>query len=211
MANVCCDDVYFYSDTNPEGLAALWEDLEASIAFCPDANRAWIGNLFEKKGISTEGIGLRGTVTYLERNDDNILLSTDAAWSPLYDAYKAIAETYQVLFVMQGVEPEENIYFNTDTIGRFFPDKYTVNFPEETFVTPSGIPIGEKLEYGEPFDSDGSLLKRFRELGYSADSIEALKNILEEDDIYIHKFENPYDFEKNNRKEEVQWHNLQSA
>lgn len=197
MANVCCDDVYFYSDTNPEGLTALWEDLESSIAICPDADRAWIGNLFEKKRISTEGISLRGTVTYLERNSDILLLSTDTAWTPLYDAYKALAETYDISFVMRSVEPGENIYINTDTAGRFFPDKYTVSFPEETFMTPSGTPIGEKLEDGELFDSSESMLKCFGELGYTADSIEALEHILEEDDIYIHRFENPYGSDKN--------------
>lgn len=52
MANICCDDVYFYSQSNPEHLAALWEDLETSIAFCSNEDLAWIGNLFELKKIS---------------------------------------------------------------------------------------------------------------------------------------------------------------
>ncbi len=49
MSNICCDDVYFYSQSNPEYLAALWEDLETSIAFCRNEDLAWIGNLFELK------------------------------------------------------------------------------------------------------------------------------------------------------------------
>lgn len=31
MANICCDDVYFFSDDNTEGIEALWKDLQASI------------------------------------------------------------------------------------------------------------------------------------------------------------------------------------
>ena len=202
MANVCCDDVYFYSDTNPEGLVTLWKDIQTSITICPDANRAWIGKLFEKKGISMEGIYLRGTVTYMERNNDNILLSTDTAWSPLYEAYESISEAYNISFVMQSIEPGEGIYINTDTPGRFFPDKYTISFPDEAFITPSGVSIGTNLEDGEPFDSDESLLKRFKKLGYIADSVETLKSILEEDDIYIHKFGNPYDSDDEIKYEE---------
>lgn len=56
MANICGDDVYFFSSTNPDGLLSLWEDLEASIVICPDADKAWIGNLFEYKGIDTTDI-----------------------------------------------------------------------------------------------------------------------------------------------------------
>lgn len=70
MANICGDDVYFFSGTNPEGLLSLWEDLEASIIICTDADKAWIGNLFEYKGIRTTGIGLRGTVSYMERDEE---------------------------------------------------------------------------------------------------------------------------------------------
>ena len=83
MANVCGDDVYFFSSTNPDGLLSLWEDLEASIVICPDAYKAWIGNLFEYKGIDTTNIGLRGTVSYMEWGEDNILLSTNT-WRLLF-------------------------------------------------------------------------------------------------------------------------------
>ena len=148
MANICCDDVYFYSQSNPEHLAALWEDLETSIVFCRNEDLAGIGNLFELKGIPTEGFSLRGTVISMERNQDNIFLSTSAAWSPLYDVYHAIAEAYQVDFVMQSIEPECNIYINTDHSGQYFPDLYAVSMEDEAFLTPAGIPVGENWNMG---------------------------------------------------------------
>lgn len=134
MANICCDDVYFYSQSNPEHLDALWEDLETSIVFCSNEDLAGIGNLFELKGIPTEGLSLRGTVISMERNPDNILLSTSAAWSPLYEAYHAIAEAYQMDFVMQSIEPGCRTYINTEQSGQYFPDRYVVSIEDEAFL-----------------------------------------------------------------------------
>lgn len=192
MANVCGDDVYFFSSTNPEGLLSLWEDLEASVIICTDADKAWIGNLFEYKEICTTGIGLRGTVSYMERDEGHILLSTDAAWTPLLEAYAAIADTYGVEFMMLSIEPGEGIYYNTDTSGKYFPDRYMVSIRNEELVTPSGERITEKLEYDNPFALAEDILACFQALGYEAESFEALKDLLEESDIYIHEFENPY-------------------
>lgn len=192
MANICCDDVYFYSELHPEYLTALWEDLETSIIFCRNEDLAWIGNLFRLKNISTDGISLRGTVIYMERNDDNILLGTSAAWSPLYDTYHAIAEAYQVDFVMQSIEPGCNIYINTDHSGQYFPDHYAVSIEDESYLTPADIPIGRKLEYGELFTTKAVLLERFAELGYPANTLEMLDTLLEDTGIEIHCFEDPY-------------------
>ncbi len=192
MANICGDDVYFFSSTNPDGLLSLWEDLEASIVFCPDADKAWIGNLFEYKGIDTTNIGLRGTVGYMEWGEDNILLSTDAAWTPLFDAYAAIADIYGVEFVMLSIEPGVGIYYNTDTSGKYFPDRYMVSIRNEELVTPSGERITEKLEYDNPFALAEDILTCFQALGYEAESFEALKDLLADTDIYIHEFKNPY-------------------
>lgn len=192
MANICCDDVYFYSESHPEYLTALWEDLETSIIFCRNEDLAWIGNLFRLKNISTDGISLRGTVIYMERNDDNILLGTSAAWSPLYDTYHAIAEAYQVDFVMQSIEPGCNIYINTDHSGQYFPDHYAVSIEDESYLTPADIPIGRKLEYGELFTTKAVLLERFAELGYPANTLEMLDTLLEDTGIEVHCFEDPF-------------------
>lgn len=192
MANVCCDDVYFFSDSNTDGLRSLWEDLETSIILCHDADKAWIGNLFEYKKMNPAKISLRGTVSYMEWNGDNILLCTDAAWSPLVDAYTAIANTYGVKFVMQSTEPGEGIYYNTDDSGMYFSDRYLVSVRNEELITPSGDCIADKLEYDTPFVSADAVLTRFKDLGYPAESLPELENILEDKEIYIHKFVNPY-------------------
>lgn len=114
MANICCDDVIFYTEGNPEGLYDLWEDLETYIILNQNPDLCWIGNLFSHKKIDSTGISLRGNVSYMEWNDTYILLSLETAWTPLYEAYQAIAAAYHVPFVMQSIEPGERIYYNTD-------------------------------------------------------------------------------------------------
>ena len=200
MANICCDDVYFYSDSNPEGLRLLWEDLETSIILCPDADAAWIGNLFRDKNLVTEGIGLRGTVNYMEKEQNHILLCTDAAWNPLYNAYQAIAAAYQVDFAMLSIECGENLYYNTDSTGTYFPDKYILTFDDGKTVTPNGKILEQVVAYGEMFTTDQSLLQKFRAIGYAADNLPELIKQVEADEISIHEFINPYDNDCDSRK-----------
>lgn len=69
MANICCDDVIFYTEGNPEGLYDLWEDLETYIILNQNPDLCWIGNLFSHKKIDSTGISLRGNVSYMEWND----------------------------------------------------------------------------------------------------------------------------------------------
>ena len=57
-------------------------------------------NLFSHKKIDSTGISLRGNVSYMEWNDTYILLSLETAWTPLYEAYQAIAAAYHVPFVI---------------------------------------------------------------------------------------------------------------
>lgn len=65
MANICCDDVIFYTEGNPEGLYDLWEDLETYIILNQNPDLCWIGNLFSHKKIDSTGISLRGNVSYI--------------------------------------------------------------------------------------------------------------------------------------------------
>lgn len=192
MANICCDDVIFYTEGNPEGLYDLREDLETYIVLNRNPDLSWIDNLFSHKKIDSTGISLRGNVCYMEWNDTYILVSLSTAWSPLYEAYQAIASAYHVSFVMQSVEPSERIYYNTDTSHTFFPDRYCIRLYEESLITPSGITIGEKLEDGEPFTSEQDVLERFRDCGYPAATMKELRLTLDEDDIIIFEFTNPY-------------------
>lgn len=191
MANICCDDVYFFSDDNTEGIEALWKDLQASITPGYKDDLGQIERLFLHAGLSTEGINLRGTVVAMERTDHAVQLSLDTAWRPLHDAYTALTAAYGIQFVMESIEPGCGIFFNTDDDGIAFSDRYCVT-GDTSVVTPSGLVLWEKLEYGDTFSSENVLLQHFRDLGYKTDTLETLTKTLDEQEVYIHSFINPY-------------------
>ena len=121
------------------------------------------------------------------------------AWTPLYEAYQAIAAAYHVPFVMQSIEPGERIYYNTDEAHLFFPDRYCVRLYEESLLTPCGLIIGEKLEDGEPFETETDVLERFRDCGYPAATLKELELMFDADELIIFEFTNPYlDLEQKN-------------
>ena len=191
MANICCDDVCFFSDENPEGIASLWKDLETAITPGYKDDLGSVRHLFLHAGIATDGISLRGTIIDMKKNDTRILLSLDTAWRPLYDAYTAIANTYGVSFVMRSMEPGCGIFYNTDDTGSTFPDRYCVT-GETSIDTPCGIPLEEKVDYGTAFSSENALMETFHDLGYPEETLEALAGTLDGQGVYIHSYINPY-------------------
>ncbi len=190
MANICWDDVYFFSDEHPERIQGLWEDLETAIILCSHTPEdCWIGNLLNYKKISTKNLSLRGSVCYMEYDDASVLLSLEAYWSPLYEAYQQIADAYGVSFVMKSVEPGNSIYYNTDNEGRYFCERYCIHIIDESLIPQN---ISNVLEDEAPFESAHSILEKFKAFGYSADSLSDLEAQLENIGIEIHKFKNPY-------------------
>ena len=84
MANICCDDVYFYSTDNPNGLNALWDDLNKAISFNDPMSNGWLGDWFAFKEIPTENIYLRGNIIDMDQNEHSVFIALSTAWTPLY-------------------------------------------------------------------------------------------------------------------------------
>ena len=116
----------------------------------------------------------------------------ETCWEPLYEAYRVVADTYGVSFVMQSIEPGFEIYENTDDTGRFFCDRYSIRYENESFTTPSGQPISQIIECEEFFTSSESVLERFESAGYHAATLTELKEKLEGTGITIYEFKNSY-------------------
>lgn len=90
----------------------------------------------------------------MDKNEHSVFIALSTAWTPLYDAYQIIAETYQIHFVLKSIEPGCGIYFNTDLTGDFFPDEYCVTYCNESYITPSGESLGQRVEVEECFSSE---------------------------------------------------------
>ena len=66
-------------------------------------------------------------------------------------------------------------------------------------LTPCGLIIGEKLEDGEPFETETDVLERFRDCGYPAATLKELELMFDADELIIFEFTNPYlDLEQKN-------------
>lgn len=193
MANICCDSVYFYSDQYPERLQPLWNDLKASILLPSQSpDNCWIGNLFQYKKIPSENLSLRGSVCDMDYDSSSIFLALETCWLPLYEAYQRIADTYGVSFVMRGIEPGCEVYRNTDEDHRYFYDQYIVRIEDSGIITPSGNPLENFIENDSSFSSSSAILKCFEAAGYSAKSLAALTELLQDSGIFIYEFQNPY-------------------
>ena len=50
-------------------------------------------------------------------------------------------------------------------------------------MTPCGLIIGEKLEDGEPFETETDVLERFRDCGYPAATLKELELMFDADEL----------------------------
>lgn len=191
MANVCCDSVYFYSDNNPGGLKELWYDLEYTVKITHIPEESWIGNLFNYRKWDCGSLHLRGNIFYMERQDGSIFVEAETAWRPMLDAYRTIAEHYNVQFALCGVESGELLYWNTDPTGRFFDFRYIVRIMDSDILTPNGAVVSNTMEDSDTFQTEEELLQSFEKLGFHARNAYELSTQSEEYDITIHRFTNP--------------------
>lgn len=170
----------------------LWNDLNQALAPEIACSIGDVEQWFHFKNISTKNIALGGTIMEMEKYNNSIFLALTTYWTPLYDAYCKIAETYDIEFVLKSIEPGCGVFRNTDATGEFFPEEYCVTCVDDSIVTPSGKKLYEQLEPEACFESEQETLDKFREIGYPAKNYKILKTLVEKDDIWIHQFEDPY-------------------
>ncbi|KNZ70304.1 hypothetical protein Tfer_0864 [Thermincola ferriacetica] len=132
MPNWCDTEVIFSGAE--ENLRQFYNDFQEALKIIKDGDPGWIGRLFIYKGIEPEqeNIWCRGFVQALsfEGSGDNcyVVLVSDDAWAPMWGAYDRFAEMYDLSYVLKAEEPGLEVYINTDSEGRFFPDKYVFEF-----------------------------------------------------------------------------------
>ena len=117
-----------------------------------------------------------------------------SAWSPPYEAYSRIAESFWISFVLQAEEPGFSIYINTDMDKKFLTVEYKVYLrerPEDHSLDSLFHHAGGDTDFY--FDSDGKLLEWFREYGsVNAGTVRELRACMDEKYVCLYEFENPY-------------------
>lgn len=192
MKSICHDTVYFYTDTDTKTIDRLWTDLQESITFTPDNHSTKIANLIQHANINPNKQPPHGNIRFMSKsgmaNENNILLMVDTTEPSLYETYRAIAKAYKLQFMMRSINPTTHVYINTDTYGRYLHGRYLVSITDYNMMTPAGIHINQMLEWDEIFATEASLLERFAEMGYPANTIDELNNQLENTGIKVYRF-----------------------
>ncbi|WP_455630543.1 hypothetical protein [Megamonas sp.] len=136
MANKCETSIVFYSE-NKDVIKALWQNITD---FCNNNHDCTIYKFMQKMGYSKNDLyrsDKRGVITYCDSSvsyKDNITyfkIETVSAWMPQVDEfYKLIDEKYDrnISIVFEAEEMGCGIYYNTDIEGRFFKDRYKIDY-----------------------------------------------------------------------------------
>ena len=136
MANECETSIVFYSEQK-ERICDLWQSITD---FCKNNHDCTIYKFMRKIGYSQNDLyrsDERGAITYCDSfvsYKDNIAyfkIETVSAWTPQIDEfYKLVNEKYdrKISIVFKAEEIGCGIYYNTDIEGRFFKDRYKIDY-----------------------------------------------------------------------------------
>lgn len=125
----------------------------------------WYGNLLMMCGVPEKDIECRGSIQDVQWVDDGIedggwiKIGTETAWTPqVEDIVGRLLEDYYPDLRYEFIAEESGceIYINTDISGRFFTDRYKIDYDISE--------IDPKYCDTEYFDNDKDLLDRFKEI-----------------------------------------------
>ena len=203
MANECETSIVFYSE-HKAMIKDLWQNI---IGFCNDNHDCTIYTFMQKMGYSKDELyrfNERGAITYCDSSvtyKDNIAyfkIETVSAWMPQVDEfYKLIDEKYDrnIFIVFEAEEFGCGLYYNTDIEGRFFKDRYKVDYHLNK----------DTIKYFERFSDVIGYLKKifpkaevsiFDDIDIIEEKVQAAYNMAEKDECFfnLNRFEYEYPF-----------------
>ena len=155
MANECETSIVFYSE-HKALIKDLWQNI---IDFCKDNHDCTVYKFMQKIGYSQNDLyrsDERGAITYCDSfvsYKDNIAyfkIETVSAWTPQIDEfYKLVNEKYdrKISIVFKAEEIGCGIYYNTDIEGRFFKDRYKIDYCLRQDIVKYFERFDEAIEY----------------------------------------------------------------
>ena len=169
MANWCSNVFAIYprneSDLGKAQLKRLFAQLRklTQIDYPEGAdNHDWYGLLSLMRGKEESEIEARGSIDSIQWYDDYIIIATQTAWEPQDDIVMDMLdckECSELEYVFIAEEPGCEIYINTDATGRFFRDRYVLDYDfTEATGTPTEGGVGCDRDY---YSTAESLLTQF--------------------------------------------------
>lgn len=201
MANQCDTSIVFYSE-NKRMIKDLWRNITD---FCSDNHDCTIYKFMRKMGYSKNDLHIfdeRGAITYCDSSvthKDSIAyfkIETVSAWMPRVDEfYKLVDEHYdrEISIVFEAEEFGCGLYYNTDIEGRFFKDRYKVDYHFKV----------DTVKYFERFSDVIGYLKKifpkakvsqFDDINIIEEKVQAVYSINDECFFNLNRFEYEYPF-----------------
>jgi hypothetical protein len=198
MPNWCSNSIAFYQEDGGNALLeAFYTDIEKYQNFEDEAGRTsdWVGHWLESNRINPDDLYTRGFFSYCELNSDHVRVDMETAWGPLPEVWDKMAEKYGLSYVYTAEECGMAIYVNTDVDGRFFTDRYLLDYFEvknleldaETLAK-YGERLKELSEETAYYDDFTDVLNDFKDFGFYATDIESLNKCLETFNIMVHEY-----------------------
>ncbi len=138
MANWCSNFFAIYpkddSDLGKAQLKRLFAQLRKVTQIdYPEGTKehGWYGLLSVMRGKEESEIVARGSIGNIQWDEDHIHMGTQTAWEPQDDIVREMLdckECSELDFVFIAEEGGNEIYINTDTSGRFFVDRYVLDY-----------------------------------------------------------------------------------
>ena len=183
MPNWCNNYIAIYRDDDTQKskgqlrelylkLRALLDDDNSTInkeLKAKDIDKNWYGNILVLYGKNDEDIAYRGTIEEvvwegaIDEDGGWIRIQTETAWDPQIEIIKSLIDDYcpNLTFEYVAEEPGCEIYVNTDVSGRFFLERYVINYD---FNAISGYSDDEYLKDETEFlNSAKDILNDFKE------------------------------------------------
>ena len=138
MANWCSNMFAIYpkdnSDLGKAQLKRLFAQLRKVTQIdYPEGTKehGWYGLLSVMRGKDAEDVYAKGSIEDIQWYDDHIFMQTETAWEPQDDVVMDMLdckECSELDFELLAEEGGNEIYINTDTSGRFFSDRYVLDY-----------------------------------------------------------------------------------
>lgn len=182
MPNWCVTNVLFFGDRDK--VKKLYEDWDTAINVIADGDDGWLGRLLAYNDIGANEVYCRGFVDTLELQENGVYVISEDAWAPMFDFYDLIAELYGLQYVLMAEEPGNGLYLNTDTEGRYFPERYMLEVvvdDEEAYKGDKLIETLQELSSERYFDSFEPIAEALALYGVHTDEdMEAFQNFIYE-------------------------------
>ncbi len=95
-----------------------------------DFGQMWLGELVKKLGGDIERVYCRGWIDWYDSNDEELSLSYESAWAPMFDVHNLIREKFPDVAVYYQAEEPGMIIYQTNSFD-YFPDRYYLYVEDE--------------------------------------------------------------------------------